>query len=267
MCILSIFNQKGGVGKTITSLNLASGLSLKDKKVLLIDIDPQSSLTRTLITNSYNIKNDFSSFFDFNFKDYSSLILKTNIENVDIIPSTMNLINLERKLILNEDKKFLLKEKINLLKKENKYDFIIIDCPSAINLILKSTLKISDFVLIPTNLEFFSIDALTNLLPLIYKIKKDENNDLKIIGILITMYEKKYSFSKEIEFELNKFFKGNIFKTKIPYSIKISESPSFNQSIFTYSKKSMGSYAYRNFVEEFLNSKEISSRLKSKEEK
>ncbi len=262
MCILSIINQKGGVGKTITSLNLASGLGLKNKKVLLIDIDPQSSLTRTLISNSYNIKNDFSSFFDFDFSDHSSLILKTEIKNVDIIPSTMNLINLERKLILNENEDFSLREKIKLLKKEKNYDFIIIDCPSVINVILKSTLKISDYVLIPTNLEFFSIDALTNLLPIIYKIKKEENSILKIIGILITMYEKKYSFSKEIEIELNKFFKGNIFKTKIPYSIKISESPSFNQSIFTYSKKSMGSYAYKNFVDEFLNLKEIKEKLK-----
>ncbi len=257
MCILSIINQKGGVGKTTTSLNFASGLSLKDKKVLLIDIDPQSSLTKTLLDEKKHHKSDFySSFKDGNGLD--RLIKKTNLKNVDLIPSSMDLINLERELIIDEEKwDNIFEDQIKNLVEKSNYDFIIIDCPSTINTLLKKMLSISDHVIIPTNLEFFSIDALTNLLPILYKIKKNLNNKLNILGILITMYNEKSTYSKEIEFELNKFFKGKIFNTRIPYNNKIAESPSFNQSIFTYSKRSKGAQAYNYFVEEFLNLKEM----------
>lgn len=253
MKIFSIVNQKGGVGKTTTSLNFSAGLGIKNKKVLLIDVDPQSSLTNAFyfshdLTKKHNIYSVFQEKIEF--KD---LIYRTKIKNVDIIPSSMDMSLLEHELILHNDHwENIFLTLFKKFKKNNVYDYIIFDCSSTINTTFRKILSISDGVIIPTDLEYFSVDTLTNLLPVIYEVKKTENKKLNIQGILINKYDPKASFAIEVEKDLNKFFKGKIFKTRIPFNNKVAESPAFNQPIFTYSKTSKGAKSYLSFVDEFL---------------
>lgn len=251
MKIISIINQKGGIGKTTTALNMAAGLGIKNKKVLLIDIDSQANLTRGI-----GIDNDYPNYDVYDLiisKDLNpkKLILKTTTKNVDVVPSSMGLAGIEIQLVKdNRIEELIFLPFIEKIKKE--YDYVIFDCPPALGLMSKNALSISNSLIIPMQADYFSLEGLSQLLETISIVKKRYNRKLYIDGILLTKFNKRINFSKEIEKELNIFFKDKILKTRIPINIKLAESPSSGQSIFDYDKNCKGARAYESFVDEFL---------------
>ncbi len=250
--IISIANQKGGVGKTTTAVNLAASLANKGKKVLIIDIDPQSNAT----TNFGFSRNQF----EFNMyhvivglKNIEDIILKTDIKNLDLAPSNLGLIGIEKEFYdkKNRKKELILKEKLSKIK--NKYDFIIIDSPPALGPITINALSASDSVIVPIQCEFFALEGLAQLLNTIGLIKKSLNPKLRVKGFLPTMYSSQNNLSKQVLADIEYHFKDKLFKFKkdyivVPRNVKIAESPSFGQPVVTYASKSKGSLAYESLA-------------------
>ncbi len=252
--IISIANQKGGVGKTTTAVNLAASLAQKGKKVLLLDIDPQSNATTSLGFNR--------STYEFNIyhvligsKKISDVILKTDIDNLSLVPSNIGLVGIEKEFY-NPNKKnreLILKEKLKGISK--KFDFIIIDSPPALGPITINVLSASDSVIIPIQCEFFALEGLAQLLNTVSLLKKTINPKLKIKGFLPTMYSKQNNLSKQVLADLSYHFKDKLFHMKkekecivVPRNIKIAESPSFGKPITSYAVNSKGSIAYKNLA-------------------
>lgn len=252
--IISIANQKGGVGKTTTAVNLSASLAQKGKKVLLLDIDPQSNATTSL---------GFSrSDYEFNIyhvligtKKLSEVLIKTNIENLSLVPSNIGLVGIEKEFY-NPNKKnreLVLKEKLKEISKQ--FDFIIIDSPPALGPITINALSASDSVIIPIQCEFFALEGLAQLLNTVSLLKKTINPKLKIKGFLPTMYSKQNNLSKQVLADLSHHFKDKLFHVKkgkqcivVPRNVKIAEAPSFGQPISDYANKSKGSIAYRDLA-------------------
>ncbi len=250
MKIVAIANQKGGVGKTTTAINLSAGLGIKGLKVLLVDLDPQANSTSGLGIEKEVIKHDIFDVLiaDVKFKD---AIVKTKTKNVDIVPSTIQLAGAE--IYLSSPKNS--KQKIfNHFFKEvkNNYDYLIIDCPPSLGLINRNALSAADQVLIPIQAEYYALEGLTQLLSTIKLVKKMYNPQLQIGGIFLTMFDYRIILGKEVRDEVIKFFKEKVFVTTIPRNIKLSEAQSTGQSIFDYKSTSKGAIAYMELVEEFL---------------
>ncbi len=248
--IITVTNQKGGVGKTTTSMNLAAGLGKKGKRVLLIDLDPQANSTTGLGIELHSVKKGvFELIVDK--LPIKEVILKTNAENVDIIPATIQLAGADLHLSMNKEQESKIFEKpIKEIKKE--YDFIIMDCPPSLGIINRNGLSIADKVLIPMQAEYYALEGLTQLLSTIMVVKKMFNPSLQIGGLLITMYDSRTNLGQEVISEVNKFFKGQVMKTKIPRSIKLAEAPSSGRSIFDYAASSTGAKAYEELTKEVL---------------
>ncbi len=251
MKIISITNQKGGVGKTTTSINLAAGLTLlKNKKVLLIDLDPQGNATTGLGAYKssiqkcmYNVLSD-----DCEIED---IIIKDIYRNLDLAPATINLAGADLFLLEQKnDNHNILEEKIKRLK--TSYDYILIDCPPSLGLINRNALTASNSVLIPIQTEFYALEGLTQLLSSIRLIQKYFNKNLIIEGILLTMYDIRTKSSYEVMSQVNHFFKEKVYKTYIPRSVKISEAPSYGVPIFEYDNNGAGSIAYKELVNEVI---------------
>lgn len=251
MKIICIANQKGGVGKTTTALNLAAGLGIKGKKILLIDIDPQANLTRGL---GIDVDYDGYDVYDLIINDKidpKNIMIKTSTKNVWLVPSSIGLAGIEIKLIKEHKIENLIFD--NFIKKVNKkFDYIIFDCPPTLGILSRNALSISDSLIIPMQAEYFALEGLTQLLTSVSLVKKLFNSKLKVDGILLTKFNGRINFSKEIEKELNNFFSDKILKTRIPNNIKLAESPSTGQSIFDYDKRSKGAKAYKQLVNEIL---------------
>tara|TARA_Y100000590_G_scaffold468235_1_gene650229 strand:- start:3786 stop:4586 length:801 start_codon:yes stop_codon:yes gene_type:complete len=257
--VISIINQKGGVGKTTTAINLAAGLSLQGKKVLVIDLDPQGNATTGLGLS--NLENSESSIYSVlnGTKKISEVIEKTKFENIDLITSNVDLSGLEVETAGDSRRAFILKEQIVAYLNDSRgfYNYILIDCPPSLSLLTIMALVGSDSLLVPLQAEFFALEGLTQLMKTIERIKNNLNTELSIRGILLTMYDKRNKLSGEVEKEARSYFKEKVYQTIVPRNVRLSEAPSHGMPVLFYDKSCPGSKSYFNFTEEFINQEKI----------
>ncbi len=253
--IISVINQKGGVGKTTTVINLAAGLTMKGKRILVIDLDPQGNATTGLgLSNNdnsdrtiYGVLNGTKNVFD--------VITKTNIENLDLITSNVDLSGLEVETAGDTRRAFILKEQITAYLNDSRgsYDYVLIDCPPSLSLLTIMALVASNSLVVPLQTEFFALEGLTQLMKTIERIKINLNPELLIKGILLTMYDKRNKLSSQVEAEAREFFKDKVYQTVVPRNVRLSEAPSHGVPVLIYDKTCPGSKSYFNFTEEFLD--------------
>ena len=247
--VISIVNQKGGVGKTTTAINLGSALASNDQKVLIVDYDQQANATLGLGINREDILFDVSDFFT-HVGLLRKAILHTKVEKVDLIPASIKLANIEESLYNVKDNELLLKKKLDKLKKE--YDFILIDCPPSLSMLTVNAMTAADTVLVPIQCEYYALEGLGQLINTINLVKKHLNKDLEVEGALLTMYDIRTNLSNQVVKEVNKYFENKVYKTVIPRNVKLSEAPSYGMPISIYDPRSKGAKSYDKFVKEFL---------------
>ena len=248
--VISVSNQKGGVGKTTTSLSLAASLGVLEKKVLLIDADPQGNATSGIGINS----DDFNkSSYDvlLNQCEINDSIIKTKSPNLDIIPANIDLVAVEIELVDTNKREYMLTKMIDKIK--NDYDFIIIDCPPSLGLITMNALTASNSVIIPIQCEYYALEGLGKLLNTIKGIQKVHNDKLEIEGILLTMFDSRLRLSNQVNDDVKKHFGDMVFSTIIPRNVSLGEAPSYGESIIVYNSTSKGSKSYIKFAQEVIN--------------
>lgn len=247
--IIAVVNQKGGVGKTTTAVNLVSALGISGKKVLLADCDPQGNSTSGYGINKKEITR---SAYGLLIGQYSAeeAIIHTEFKNVDIVPSDMNLAAAEVEMIELDDRQNQLK--MTLARVRDQYDYIFIDCPPSLGLITINALVASDTVLVPIQCEYFALEGLSQLMASIRQVKRLYNPTLELEGVVLTMYDGRLNLTSQVVAEIKKFFAGKLFATAIPRSVRLSEAPSYGQPIQYYDKKGKGAVAYDKLAEEFL---------------
>ena len=253
--IISIINQKGGVGKTTTVINLAAGLGLLGKKVLVIDLDPQGNATTGLgLSNQENSEKSIYSVLNGS-KQISEVIEKTKFENLDLITSNVDLSGLEVETAGDNRRAFILKEQIMAYINDSRGDYshILIDCPPSLSLLTIMALVSSESLLVPLQTEFFALEGVTQLMKTIERIKNNLNPELSIRGILLTMYDKRNKLSSEVEREAREYFKEKVYQTVVPRNVRLSEAPSHGMPVLLYDKSCPGSKSYFSFTDEFIN--------------
>ena len=248
--VISVSNQKVGDGKTTTSLSLAASLGVLEKKVLLIDADPQGNATSGIGINS----DDFNkSSYDvlLNQCEINDSIIKTKSPNLDIIPANIDLVAVEIELVDTNKREHMLTKMIDKIKKD--YDFIIIDCPPSLGLITMNALTASNSVIIPIQCEYYALEGLGKLLNTIKGIQKVHNDNLEIEGILLTMFDSRLRLSNQVKDDVKKHFGDMVFSTIIPRNVSLGEAPSHGESIIVYNSTSKGSKSYIKFAQEVIN--------------
>ncbi len=252
--IISVINQKGGVGKTTTVINLAAGLSMKGKKILVIDLDPQGNATTGLgLSNTTDSDTTIYSVLNGE-KKISDVIQQTRFNNLNLITSNVDLSGLEVETAGDSRRAFKLKDELTAILNDSKplYDYIIIDCPPSLSLLTIMALVASDALVVPLQTEFFALEGLTQLMKTIERIKTNLNPSLEIRGILLTMFDKRNKLSGQVEVEARNYFKEKVYATAVPRNVRLSEAPSHGIPVLLYDKICPGSKAYFKFTEEFL---------------
>ncbi len=247
--IVSIVNQKGGVGKTTTAVNLSAAIGLAGKKVLLIDADPQGNTT-----SGYGINKKETKLTSYELligeATAESAALETKYEKVDVVPSSIDLAAAEVDLIEIDRREAQLKMALSTVR--DKYDYIFIDCPPSLGLITINALNASDTVLVPIQCEYFALEGLSQLMATVRQVKRLYNPTLEIEGIVLTMFDGRLNLTQQVVGEIKKYFMGKLYKTAIPRAVRLSEAPSYGMPIQYYDKRSKGSAAYNDLAKEFL---------------
>ncbi len=246
---IAIFNQKGGVGKTTTCVNFAACLGYKDKKTLLVDLDPQGNTTSGVGVDKSEVK---QSTYDMLINEVPAkdILIKTQFKNLELLPSNMNLAGAELELDEVEDRAKALKRALAPIYLE--YDYIIIDCPPSLGLLSINALTAADTLIVPLQCEYYALEGLSQLLGTVRTVKQHYNEHLELEGVLFTMYDSRLKLNQQVQDEVNEYFPNKAYKAMIPRSVKLAEAPSYGEPIIYYEKYSKPAFAYRKFTDEFL---------------
>ncbi len=251
---IAIFNQKGGVGKTTTNINLAACLALKGRKTLIIDIDPQGNTASGVGISKKDLElTTYELLIEDGFHPEEA-ILPTGTRNLDIIPASVQLAGAEVELVKLAGRDKRLKRAIELLKP--KYDYIFIDCPPSLGLLTINSLTAVDSVLIPIQCEFYALEGVSQLMSTIDIVRKNSNPDLEIQGVILSMFDGRTNLSIQVVEEVKKYFKEKVYTTVIPRNVRLAEAPSHGMPVIQYDPKSTGARAYMEFADEFLSLEE-----------
>ncbi|MCY6958199.1 ParA family protein [Clostridium brassicae] len=250
MKIICVFNQKGGVGKTTTNINLCANLALNGHKVLSIDIDPQGNTTSGLGIDKNKIQYSIYDVLATKTPLKEAIIESELINNFFIVPSNIELAGAEVELINKENRESILKNKIKKLDKE--FEYIFIDCPPSLGFLTINALSVADSVLIPIQCEFYALEGVGQLVNTIQLVKKSLNKNLEVEGVILSMYDNRTKLCNEVSNEVSKYFNDKVYKTKIPRNIRLAEAPSFGLPIMLYDDKCKGATAYEKLAKEFL---------------
>lgn len=247
---IAIANQKGGVGKTTTAVNLSACLGAKGKKVLLLDTDPQGNASSGLGIDKTQTENSIYNVLigEVSLKD---AIIPTKFENLDLCPSNIELAGAEIELVSMEDREVLMKRAVAAVKKD--YDFIIIDCPPSLGLITLNSFVCADTVIIPIQCEYYALEGLSQLMNTVRTVKRSLNPDIDIEGVLLTMFDTRTNLSIQVADEVKRFYPNKVYATVIPRNVRISEAPSFGEPINVYDKHSKGAESYLDLAAEVID--------------
>lgn len=247
--IVALANQKGGVGKTTTAINLASALGLLGKKVLMVDIDPQGNATsglginkREALYSTYNLLITGAKIDD--------VLVHTKFKNLDVLPSNINLAGIEIELVELEERTFRLKQALAPVR--DKYDYILIDCPPSLGLITLNAFTAADSILVPIQCEYYALEGLSQLMATVRQVKRLYNSELELEGVLLTMFDSRLNLTVQVAAEVKKYFADKVYKSVIPRNVRLSEAPSYGQPIQYYENVSKGSEAYNQVAREFI---------------
>ncbi|CAN5721287.1 AAA family ATPase [soil metagenome] len=247
--IIVIANQKGGVGKTTTAINLSAACALQNKRVLLIDLDPQANSSLSFLEPETVNGSAFELFTELK-QPFEDFVYKTKVDKLDVVPSKINLAKLEPKLVGDFDAIFRLRDRIEEVI--SQYDLVFIDTPPTLGLITVNALVAATHVLIPIQSSYFALEGTDDLLETIEKVRSRPNPDLKLLGVLVTLFDKRTTLSKDVEAHIRKVFGNKAFKTIITRSVRLEESPAHKETIFSYSPTSSGAIEYKKLSKEVL---------------
>lgn len=254
--VIALFNQKGGVGKTTTCANLCAALALHGKKVLCVDFDPQSNLSGGLGIDRRNLE---KTVYDVLLGEATAeeCIIKGNIENLYILPASIDLAGAEIEISNVEKRETVLKRALS--KVVDEYDYIIIDCPPSLGLLPVNALSLASYVLIPIQCEYYALEGVSQLINTVNLVKRSLNPKLDIVGVLLTMFDSRTNLSHQVAGEVKHFFSSKVFKTIIPRNVRLAEAPSHGMTIFEYDKNSKGAEAYYKVAEELISRTEVTN--------
>lgn len=246
--IIAFANQKGGVGKTTTCVNMATFMALMGKKVLLVDLDPQGNATSNL---GFEKGNKINSIYQVmaEEKQVQEAIYETKVKNLSIIPANIDLAGVEVELVYMKSREYVIKNIFDKIK--NSYDYITIDCPPSLGLLTINAFTAADAVIIPIQCEFFALEGLSQLMNTVRLVKKKLNPDIAIDGVVLTMRDTRSNLGKQVAGEIRKFFVDSVFETTIPRNVRLAEAPSYGEPIYVYDKSCVGSKAYKMLTEEY----------------
>ncbi len=252
--IISIVNQKGGVGKTTTAVNLASSVAQMGKKVLLVDMDSQANATSSFGISQKKAKYTVYDIL-INNVDIKDVVITSSYDNIDVVPSHIDLAGAEIEMVVADNREFLLKNALNTIR--HLYDFIFIDCPPSLGLLTLNGLAASNSILIPIQPEYFALEGVSKLINTVRQVKKRINPSLFLEGVLLTMYDGRLNLTLQVADEVKKYFGNKVYKNVIPRNVRLCEAPSHGMPVSAYDRYSKGALTYRELAKEFLANQEV----------